>query len=504
MKKTYGKITVLICTLISAVMVLSALLFTYVQIDKINTGYMDKIHNAMLVTPREFETNSSNISATLNTYNFYKFSRSAINPNIGYYGRMQWKINGTEDWITMESTDYIDSLIILTGKDGEFELSQVPDRDKIVGISYCVFDDKGEVAYAISFPQEVNIVEVKTETKNTVVTDGLTEPKNDPLDQEAKRKYAELQDANNNTQNADFAEMGWFTSYVSYYSFSQLGNDSVRLDEWNTFVFHPFSIVIQNYGYIYILSLIVLAILLFLTIFLMHRMYVNRMNYEARTQNLTRCFAHELKTPLAVTKAYVENWDIVEEKDRPEVSAKINSEVDHMTRMVNTLLDLSKMDSGEVKLNLEDVELFDLTKVCFRHLEKIAEEEGVKVDFKKDNEDGGYSVSADLDMMRMVISNFLSNAIKYGKESVTVSLNATGNNVTFRITNDGEKINSKDLKKIWDLFYKKDKSGSDRLNSSGVGLAVNKSILDLHKAKYGVDSTDAGTTFWFEMKKAKE
>ena len=118
--------------------------------------------------------------------------------------------------------------------------------------------------------------------------------------------------------------------------------------------------------------------------------------------------------------------------------------------------------------------------------------------------DGECIVSADLDMMKMVISNFMSNAIKYGKTKVEVLLVNGSNNVTFKITNDGEPISRKDQKKIWDLFYKKDKSGSDRLSSTGVGLAVNKSILDIHKAKFGVESSAAGTTFWFEMKKAKE
>ena len=171
--------------------------------------------------------------------------------------------------------------------------------------------------------------------------------------------------------------------------------------------------------------------------------------------------------------------------------------------MVNTLLDLSKMDSGDVKLNLEEVELYDLSKSCFRHLENIAAEKEIIFNFNKDKEDGEYKVSADLDMMQMVISNFMSNAIKYGKKEVSVFLSGDSNNVTFKISNDGDPISKKDQKKIWDLFYKKDKSGADRLNSNGVGLAVNKSILELHKAKFGV-SSESGTTFWFEMKRIKE
>ena len=74
-----------------------------------------------------------------------------------------------------------------------------------------------------------------------------------------------------------------------------------------------------------------------------------------------------------------------------------------------------------------------------------------------------------------------------------------------RCRNDGDTISAKDLKKIWDLFYKQqDKARTDRMGSNGVGLAVNKSILELHKAKFGAESRSGETTFWFEMKKAKE
>ena len=137
-------------------------------------------------------------------------------------------------------------------------------------------------------------------------------------------------------------------------------------------------------------------------------------------------------------------------------------------------------------------------------MEQIAKERNMSIDFKKEKEDEEYVVMADLDMMNMVISNFLSNAIKYGKEKVEIILSDGGSNVMFKIKNDGETISKKDQKKIWDLFYKKDKSRTDRMGSNGVGLAVNKSILELHKAKFGVESGSGETTFWFEMKKAKE
>ena len=80
----------------------------------------------------------------------------------------------------------------------------------------------------------------------------------------------------------------------------------------------------------------------------------------------------------------------------------------------------------------------------------------------------------------------------------------SGKNILFSVTNDGTPIGKKEIKKIWDPFYKTDKARTGRLGSSGVGLAVNKSILEQHKAKYGCRSDESGTTFWFEMRKAEE
>ena len=511
MKKTYIKITTLICILIVAVMVLGAALFTYIQISKINSDFLSSIQHTSSIKPTE----SFDYKTYVLEYQSQKLISSMQNPNIGYYSKTDWKWNNAENSETLESTAFRHIIGYLENSDGwKIKMIYAPDDEK-GGVNFTVTGKGGvktmDGLYVLEGNSEMTVYFYSTVDSNILTKDVTIEyPDMDQqvpltvsaLDKEAEKKYQELK--NSGINRIDLTELGWLTSYVAYSSDTPLLKNMVSFNEWNVYVYHPLAIVWNNYMYVYCLFLAVMVVLLFLTIFLMRRMYVNRMSYEARTQSLTRSFAHELKTPLAVTKTYVENWDIVDEKERPEVAAKINTEVDHMTKMVNTLLDLSKMESGDMKLKLEEVELFELTKACYKHVENLAKERSLSVEFKKDKEDGEYIVSADLDLMRMVISNFLSNAIKYGKEKVLVALSSSGNNITFRITNDGEPISRKDQKKIWDLFYTKDKSGTDRLNSNGVGLAVNKSILELHKAKFGVESSPAGNSFWFEMKKAKE
>ena len=522
MKKTYIEITALLCVLIMVAIALGGILFTIVQVNSANALFMRKVTNTddSLSVSNIVIENTDDKESTLVIFDAYQFLTSRANPDIGHYGRYTY-LNGFSTEI-IESTEF-ESFTISLGPDVEafgledgFEFHDTGNGEVVVYgsdsliVGYTVYSEDGYTAI-IAAPvicdiegEPVAITE--SQTYEILEAEDVEEDRTE-LDLEAKSKYDEIIDEYRMYDDVSVIDTGWVTSYALIIDTNSIAmpltDISIDLYQYDTYIFHPLAYVFSNFMYAYILFFVVLVLLLTLTIVMMRRLYVNRMNFESRTQNLTRSFAHELKTPLAVTKAYVENWDLVEDKDRANVTAKINCEVDHMSKMVNTLLNLSKMDSGEVKLELEEVELFDLAKACCKRMEQIAKERNMSIEFKKEKEDEEYVVMADLDMMNMVISNFLSNAIKYGKEKVEITL-SDGGNVMFKIKNDGETISKKDQKKIWDLFYKKDKSRTDRMGSNGVGLAVNKSILELHKAKFGVESGSGETTFWFEMKKAKE
>ena len=267
-------------------------------------------------------------------------------------------------------------------------------------------------------------------------------------------------------------------------------------------VFKPLSFVLQENLFVYIFFALAFLIMEGVVIMNFVSLYQTQRKFEIRSQRLTRGIAHELKTPLAITKTCVENWEYIDEDQRPEYSKKIITEVDHMSGLITRLLDLSKYSSGQVTINPETVDLMTLTKSICSRMSDIVKERKLDIEISHDCDE--YPVSADLDMMNIVLNNFISNAVKYADKKIRIDLAQSGRKITFSITNDGAKIARSDLKKVWDVFYKTDESRSDRIGSSGVGLSVVKNILDMHKAKYGCDSNEQETVFWFTMDSVKK
>jgi signal transduction histidine kinase len=267
-------------------------------------------------------------------------------------------------------------------------------------------------------------------------------------------------------------------------------------------MFHPIGLAVRNHIIVYILSLLALIILEALAVFTMRKVYSNRMSYELMRQDLTRSIAHDLKTPLAVTKAYTENWEYIDEKDRHEYTEKLNAEVDNMAAMINNMLNMSKLDS-EKDLKLEEVELYAMTSAIYERMKPLIAERGLKAKLITDVIGGKYYVKADPKMIKIAIGNFITNAVKYAESKVEIKLLGKDKKVTFMVTNDGEGISKKEIKRIWEPFYKTDKARTDRMGSSGMGLAINSSILRLHKAKYKCISDKTETSFWFELKRVK-
>lgn len=534
MKKHYVRITAVICVLILIAFLLGGFLFTYVKVQQVNEEYMKNCQTNSRF--QSFGTGEDMYDLNVSIRYAYNLAwRSAAlyrDEYIGFYGRLDWQddeapsqyldssnyvrvytvgesgaVNESEVWIVPVTGN-------LDGVNGSAELGSVTldgACEKVIAfngmLQYQTKDGDGHT-YVIGNPLGLDPdsgYEPDEWSERDLYAEYISLEEDEDqaaLNADAAKVWAQFQEELFSETGAVTSREGWFTSYYMYYK------TSTREITWpvalyGVYVFHPFSITLEKNLPVYVLFLVVLLAMEIMVILVSRKMYQERRKYELRSQRMTRSIAHDLKTPLAVTKAYVENWEYIDDENRQEYAENINQEVDQMTGLVNTLLDLSNLDAGNQDPKLEEVELLSLTKSLYRRVEPLVKERDLDVQFVPDREDGEYLVMADLQMMKIAIGNFLSNAIKYSEKKVRIEFLQTGKNVQFLIANDGAKISKKEQKKVWDLFYKSDSARTNRLGSNGVGLSVNKSILELHKAKYGCRSNNEETVFWFEMRKAE-
>ena len=292
---------------------------------------------------------------------------------------------------------------------------------------------------------------------------------------------------------------GIFTTYVAGTGY--LNENAVMP---YVYVFHPIAMATEKLTGMYMILLCIAVIMILIICKMVKKMYTQQKEFELRTRKMTRGVAHELKTPLAITKTYVENWQYIEEEDREDYCRNMVEEIDHMNMLVNDLLELSRMECGAKKLDKEDVDLLALTNTISARMKGIIDERELELKINTDEKEQEYIVNADLEMMRIVISNFMSNAVKYADKRIDLHLSKSGKKVIFKIENDGPGISRQDIDRIWDTFYKTDDSRTNRIGSSGLGLAITKNILILHEAKYGYSSEPGNTSFWFELKKMED
>lgn len=319
------------------------------------------------------------------------------------------------------------------------------------------------------------------------------------LDNEAKdickQIYADYADGTDTMD--DQSDDGLFTCYVAGTGYI---NDEYAMPY--VFVFHPVSIAMEELTGVYVVAALIGGAIILFIVSVINKVYNQQLAYENSRRDLTRGIAHELKTPLAVTKGYVENWAYLDENERQESSKIMIAEIDHMTKMVTDLLELSHFEAKVKKLNPEDVDIFTLTKTVLGRMKSVIDERQLVVRMTpEDATEDAYVVKADLEMMRVALTNFMSNAVKYAQKDIDISVSEYKGSVKFIITNDGKTIDNDKLDRVWDEFYKSESANDSRIGSSGLGLAITKNILILHDAKYGCENSIGKTTFWFEIKK---
>jgi heavy metal sensor kinase len=206
--------------------------------------------------------------------------------------------------------------------------------------------------------------------------------------------------------------------------------------------------------------------------------------------------SHELRTPLSVIRGIGE-LGLRETRAPSEYKDAIGSmleEVDRLTRLVDTLLRLSRGDAGTVRLSRDVLDLGDLARDVVASLGILAEERRQRLQVTTaDN----VRVSADRLVLRDAITNVVDNAIKYGPPGSTIDLRVDANRdqATVTVTDEGTGIPAAHRDRIFDRFYRIDEGRSREMGGTGLGLAIAKWAVEAHGGQIALDGTTAGSVF---------
>ena len=211
--------------------------------------------------------------------------------------------------------------------------------------------------------------------------------------------------------------------------------------------------------------------------------------------------SHELKTPIALIQGYAEG--LTEGiADDPETTAYycdvILDEANKMNQIVKRLLNLDAIESGQMQITYSDFDLADLVRGIGSSSRKLAGSKEVLLQVDLPDE---LIVHADEFMIEGVLQNYFSNAWHYVSDpgTVTASYREVYGRIRISIHNTGSRIPEEHIKHIWDKFYKVDKARTRAYGGSGIGLSIVKASMKAHNSRCGVQNTDDGVSFWFEV-----
>ena len=215
--------------------------------------------------------------------------------------------------------------------------------------------------------------------------------------------------------------------------------------------------------------------------------------------------SHELRTPLTSMRSYIETlsegaWQ--DQEMAPRFLKITLDETDRMIRMINDLLDLSRMDNGNLKLNIEMVNFNELVNFVLDRFDVIIANSEKKYRIVREFTQRPLFVEVDTDRMIQVIDNIMNNAIKYSPDGgkITVRLMETHNNVILSITDQGLGIPKKDISRIFERFYRVDKARARKQGGTGLGLAISKEVVKaLGGTIWATSIENYGSTFYISL-----
>lgn len=226
-------------------------------------------------------------------------------------------------------------------------------------------------------------------------------------------------------------------------------------------------------------------------------------NVDKVRRDLIANVSHDLRTPITTLQGYLETLLLKDKSlsaSEKEKYLKISiNHSKHLSRLVSELFELAKLDSCESIIYAEPFSLAELIQDVIQKFTLQADEQGITLKYHYNNQPG--LVYGDIGMMQRALENLIQNALRHTERggAVTITVKTSTGNVIVTVSDNGCGIPSAELSQIFDRFYRVDKSRT-RANSSGLGLAITKRILELHGSEISVSSElNQGTAFSFQI-----
>ncbi len=229
---------------------------------------------------------------------------------------------------------------------------------------------------------------------------------------------------------------------------------------------------------------------------------------KSRTDEMRKQFisdvSHELKTPIALIQGYAEG--LVENVANSEESRKFYAEVildeaNKMNILVKRLLELIKIEYGELEFNDKEFNVSELISEMIRKSNIMIEEKKVNIDF---NSEEKHIICADEFYIEQIINNYFTNALKNvkevnGEKEIAINIVKKGENTRISVFNTGDNIDVENIDRIWKRFYKVDESRNRDDGGTGIGLSLVKALMERIGKDYGVINRENGVEFYFEI-----
>ena len=229
-------------------------------------------------------------------------------------------------------------------------------------------------------------------------------------------------------------------------------------------------------------------------------------NLESMRNSFLASVSHELRTPMTTISGFIDGIQsgAIPDDQREHYLGVISSEVHRLSRLVSQILDISRLESGDRKLNFTNFDIAEVSRLILLSFEKKIDEKNLDVEFYAEKD--SMPVCADKDAIYQVIYNLCHNAIKFASDGGKFTINITraaNKRVKVAIFDEGQVISDEDAKHVFDRFYKTDKSRGLDKSGVGLGLYICKTIMDAHGETIALELCDNGCEFFFTVKEGE-